>query len=307
MRTVQRTVEGAAVRDVAAIGAAMVAVGASFGAVAVAAGLPGWAAVVMSVLVYAGGAQFMAVGLVATGSPLAAVLAGLLLNARHLPFGLALADSIGRPLWRRLLGSHLMTDEATAFALARPAGGARRRAFWLAGILLFLAWNVGTVLGVLAGGVVGDPAAFGLDAAFPAGLIALLLPALRDRDTRRVALAGAVLAVLATPLLPAGLPVLLALAGPAVLAVAAVRRGRRAANAGGSHPPNVPVAGGSRTPNAPGAGGSHTANVPVAGGGTVLGTAAEPPGGVGEPVRAGERTPPRGGSVPVGRTGEGSC
>ncbi|MEV5766591.1 AzlC family ABC transporter permease [Micromonospora sp. NPDC052213] len=284
MRTVQRTVEGAAVRDVAAIGAAMVAVGASFGAVAVAAGLPGWAAVVMSVLVYAGGAQFMAVGLVATGSPLAAVLAGLLLNARHLPFGLALADSIGRPLWRRLLGSHLMTDEATAFALARPAGGARRRAFWLAGTLLFLAWNVGTVLGVLAGGVVGDPAAFGLDAAFPAGLIALLLPALRDRDTRRVALAGAVLAVLATPLLPAGLPVLLALAGPAVLAVAAVRRGRRAATAGGS-----------RTPNAP-----------VAGGGTVPGAAAEPPGGVGEPVRAGERTP-RGGSLPVGRTGEGSC
>ncbi|MFG3712145.1 AzlC family ABC transporter permease [Micromonospora sp. NPDC047730] len=295
MRTVQRTVEGAAVRDVAAIGAAMVAVGASFGAVAVAAGLPGWAAVVMSVLVYAGGAQFMAVGLVATGSPLAAVLAGLLLNARHLPFGLALADSIGRPLWRRLLGSHLMTDEATAFALARPAGGARRRAFWLAGTLLFLAWNVGTVLGVLAGGVVGDPAAFGLDAAFPAGLIALLLPALRDRDTRRVALAGAVLAVLATPLLPAGLPVLLALAGPAVLAVAAVRRGRRAAK-GGSHAPNAPVAGGSRAPNAP-----------VAGGGTVAGTAAEPPGGVGKPVRAGERTPPRGGSVPVGQTGEGSC
>ncbi|MEU4639527.1 AzlC family ABC transporter permease [Micromonospora sp. NPDC023814] len=293
MRTVQRTVEGAAVRDVAAIGAAMVAVGASFGAVAVAAGLPGWTAVVMSVLVYAGGAQFMAVGLVATGSPLAAVLAGLLLNARHLPFGLALADSIGRPLWRRLLGSHLMTDEATAFALARPAGGARRRAFWLAGTLLFLAWNVGTVLGVLAGGVVGDPAAFGLDAAFPAGLIALLLPALRDRDTRRVALAGAVLAVLATPLLPAGLPVLLALAGPAVLAVAAVRRGRRAANAGGGHPPV--------------AGGGHPPNAPVAGGGTVPGTAAEPPGGVGEPVRAGERTPPRGGSVPVGRTGEGSC
>ncbi|MER5335616.1 AzlC family ABC transporter permease [Micromonospora sp. NPDC002717] len=295
MRTVQRTVEGAAVRDVAAIGAAMVAVGASFGAVAVAAGLPGWAAVVMSVLVYAGGAQFMAVGLVATGSPLAAVLAGLLLNARHLPFGLALADSIGRPLWRRLLGSHLMTDEATAFALARPAGNARRRAFWLAGTLLFLAWNVGTVLGVLAGGVVGDPAAFGLDAAFPAGLIALLLPALRDRDTRRVALAGAVLAVLATPLLPAGLPVLLALAGPAVLAVAAVRRGRRAANVSGSATPNAPVVGGSRTPNKP-----------VAGDGTVPGAAVEPPGGVGEPVRAGERTP-RGGSVRVGRAGEGPC
>ncbi|WP_433529274.1 AzlC family ABC transporter permease [Micromonospora sp. CA-263727] len=224
MRTPERTPGAAMIRDVAAIGAAMVAVGASFGAVAVAAGLPGWAAVVMSVLVYAGGAQFMAVGLVAAGSPLAAVLAGLLLNARHLPFGLTLGDTIGRRLRHRLLGSHLMTDETTAFTLARPPGAVRRRAFWLAGTLLFLAWNAGTVLGVLAGGVAGDPAALGLDAAFPAGLIALLLPTLRDRETRQVALAGAVLAVLTTPLLPAGLPVLLALAGPALLAARQLRR-----------------------------------------------------------------------------------
>jgi 4-azaleucine resistance transporter AzlC len=211
------------VRDVAAIGAAMVAVGASFGAMAVAAGLPGWATVAMSVFVYAGGAQFMAVGLVAAGSPLAAVLAGLLLNARHLPFGLTLGDSLGHQRWRRLLGSHLMTDEATAFALARPAGGARHRAFWLAGTLLFLAWNAGTLLGVLAGGALGDPAALGLDAAFPAGLIALLLPTLRDPRTRTVALSGAGLAVLATPVLPAGLPVLLAL-GALVVPVLLRRR-----------------------------------------------------------------------------------
>ncbi|MFF4810874.1 AzlC family ABC transporter permease [Micromonospora chersina] len=223
MRTAYRTGDARVLRDVAAIGAAMVAVGASFGAVAVAAGLPAWATVAMSVLVYAGGAQFMAVGLVAAGSPLAAVLAGLLLNARHLPFGLALGGALGPRRRQRLLGSHLMTDEATAFALARPAGPGRRRAFWLAGVLLFLAWNAGTGLGVLAGGAVGDPAALGLDAAFPAGLAALLLPSLRDRETRRVALTGAGLAVLATPLLPAGLPVLLALAA-LVLPLLARRR-----------------------------------------------------------------------------------
>ncbi|MEU5552323.1 AzlC family ABC transporter permease [Micromonospora sp. NPDC047793] len=223
MRTPERTPGAGVLRDVAAIAAAMVAVGASFGAVAVAAGIPGWAAVTMSVLVYAGGAQFMAVGLLAAGSPVAAVLAGLLLNARHLPFGLTLGDTIGRRLRRRLLGSHLMTDEATAFTLARPPGADRRRAFWLAGVLLFLAWNAGTVLGVLAGGVAGDPAALGLDAAFPAGLIALLLPSLRDPETRRMALAGALVAVLTTPLLPAGLPVLLALAGPGLLAVRRIR------------------------------------------------------------------------------------
>ncbi|SBT48661.1 AzlC family ABC transporter permease [Micromonospora narathiwatensis] len=219
MRTAYRTGDAAVLRDVAAIGAAMVAVGASFGAVAVAAGLPGWATLAMSVFVYAGGAQFMAVGLVVAGSPLAAVLAGLLLNARHLPFGLALGGSLGPARWRRLLGSHLMTDEATAFALARPAGPARRHAFWVAGALLFVAWNAGTLLGVLAGGAVGDPAVLGLDAAFPAGLAALLLPSLRDARTRRVALTGALLAVLATPFLPAGLPVLLALAAVVVPAL----------------------------------------------------------------------------------------
>ena len=80
------------VRDVAALGAASALVGVSFGAIASAAGLPAWAVVTMSCLVFAGGAQFMAVGMIAVGSPVAAVVGGLLLNARHLPFGLSIAD-----------------------------------------------------------------------------------------------------------------------------------------------------------------------------------------------------------------------
>ena len=217
MRTVKRTPRLPLARDVATVAVAMLAVGASFGAIAVASGLPAWAAITMSVIVFAGGAQFMAVGLIAAGSPVAAVLAGLLLNVRHLPFGLALAETIG-PRWRdRLVGSHLMTDESTAFGLAQPAGSDRRRAYWVAGTGWFLAWNLGTVLGVLLGAQVGDPQRFGLDAAFPAGLLAMLMPALRESRTRRVALTGAAVAVLTTPVLPAGLPVLLALTGLAVL------------------------------------------------------------------------------------------
>lgn len=216
-----------------AISAAMLAVGASFGAIAVAAGLPVWAVVAMSAILYAGGAQFMAVGLISTGNPLAAVFAGLLINARHLPFGLALDGALGDRWRHRLVGSHLMTDEATAFSLAQPAGAERRRAFWLAGIVLFVAWNVGTLLGVLLGSSAGNPATFGLDAAFPAGLLALLLPSLRDRKTRAVVVVGAVIAVLATPLLPAGLPVLLSLAG---LAVPTLRRPRH----GGGEPTGEP-------------------------------------------------------------------
>jgi 4-azaleucine resistance transporter AzlC len=204
-------------RNVLAIGLACLAIGVSFGAITVASGLPGWAAIAMSVFVFAGGAQFMAVGLVAAGNPFAAVFAGLLLNARHVPFGLALGDTLGTRWRDKLVGSHIMTDESVAFALSRPAGPARRRAYWATGATLFVLWNIGAVLGVLLGGAVGDTDALGLDAAFPAGLIALLLPALRDRDTRGVALTGAAIAVVTTPFLPAGLPVLLALGGLGVL------------------------------------------------------------------------------------------
>ena len=228
MRTVQRTApDRALLRDAAAIAAAMVAVGASFGAIAMAYGLPTWVPFAMSSIVFAGGAQFLAVGLIAAGNPIAAVLAGLLLNARHLPFGLAVAATVG-PRWRdRLIGAHLMTDEVVAFTLAEQDPVRRRRTYWLIGVTLFTSWNAGTALGVLLGGATGDPQAFGLDAAFPAGLFALILPSLKDRDTRRVAVTGAVLAVLATPVLPAGLPVLCALLGLLVLFCPAPPSSRR--------------------------------------------------------------------------------
>jgi 4-azaleucine resistance transporter AzlC len=222
-------------RDLLALGAAMVGVGASFGAIAKTAGLPTWAVIAMSTIVFAGGAQFMAVGLISAGNPLAAVFGGLLINTRHLPFGLALDGALGDRWWHRLLGSHLMTDEAVAFALAQPPGRARRRAFWLAGAAIFLFWNAGTLLGVLLGSVAGDPATFGLDAAFPAGLLALVLPSLRDRQTRAAVVLGVLVAVVTTPLLPAGLPVLLALAGLLVLALP------RRRSSGGPAEPATPV------------------------------------------------------------------
>lgn len=223
MRTIQRTL----VRDAAAIAAAMVAVGASFGAIAIAYGLPVWVPFLMSTVVFAGGSQFLAVGLLAA-SPVAAVLAGLLLNARHLPFGMAIGSSMGARRRDRLIGSHLMTDEVVAFTLAEDDPAQRRRTYWLIGITLFTSWNLGTALGVLLGASVGDYETLGLDAAFPAALIALILPSLRDRPTRLVALTGAAVAVLATPVLPAGLPVLCALLGLLTL-LRPLRPGRAAA------------------------------------------------------------------------------
>jgi 4-azaleucine resistance transporter AzlC len=233
MRTISRTTDPALVRDVGALGLAAGAVGVSFGAIAVGGGVPVELAVAMSVLVFAGGAQFLAVGLLAAGSPVAAVVAGLLLNARHLPFGLALGDTLGARWRHRLVGAHLMVDESVAFALARAGTDERRRAYWLTGGTLFVTWNLGTIVGGLLGSI-GDPTTWGLDAAFPAGLLALLLPSLRDRRTRIVAMLGATIAVVTTPLLPAGLPVLLALAG--LVALVGFPRGHRPQPAGVAGP-----------------------------------------------------------------------
>jgi len=107
----------------------------------------------------------------------------------------------------------VITDESVAFAL-RPGDSARRRpAFWGCGVALFAAWNVAVLAGVLLGSAVRDTGAFGLDATFPAVMLALALPTLSTRPTRVAAGTGALIAVALTPVLPAGLPLLAALGG----------------------------------------------------------------------------------------------
>jgi 4-azaleucine resistance transporter AzlC len=208
MRSIWRTLDRNLARDVALVCLADAIVGVSFGAIAVASGLPVWLPMLLSVVVFAGAAQFMFVGIIASGgNPIAAVIAGLLVNARHLPFGFALGDILGDRSTRRVAGSHLMVDETVAFALAQPHAERRRAAYWASGIGLFVSWNVGVLIGAFGG------TALGLDAAFPAVLLALLVPSLRDAGTRRAALAGVAIALATAPFLPAGVPVLLALAG----------------------------------------------------------------------------------------------
>ncbi|EPH39428.1 AzlC family ABC transporter permease [Streptomyces aurantiacus] len=202
-------------RDIALVWAADLVVGVSFGAIAVAGGLPLWVPVTMSLFVYAGSAQFSAAAVLTGGGGAAAAAAtGLLLNSRTAAFSLAVADSLGRSWAARLIGAHLITDETAAFVLAQPDRRSRKAAFWISGIGLFAAWNISVLGGALAGSALGDTGRFGLDAAFPAVLLALVLPAVRgDGNARRAGALGAVIAVAATPVLPAGAPVLLALLG----------------------------------------------------------------------------------------------
>ncbi|MET9002217.1 AzlC family ABC transporter permease [Amycolatopsis sp. NPDC004169] len=214
MRSIWRTLDRALARDIGLVCLADCLVGVSYGAIAVSSGFPLWLPMLMSLLVFAGASQFMFVGIVAAGgNPFAAVLAGLLANARHLPFGFALGDVLGKRWAARLAGSHLMIDESVAFALAEREAHRRRAAYWACGIGLFASWNIGVVAGAYAGTAISDTDAFGLDAAFPAVLLALVLPSLRDKAARLPVLIGVLVALAATPFLPAGLPVLLALAG----------------------------------------------------------------------------------------------
>jgi 4-azaleucine resistance transporter AzlC len=219
MSSIYRTLGRGALRDIALACLAVWVIGLSYGAIAVASGFPVWFPAVQGTLVLAGASEFLFIGIVAAGgNPIAASLAGLLVNARHLPYGLALPDVIGPGRgWRRLLGSHVMNDESVVFALAQDDLPRKRAAYWACGLGVLICWPAGASLGALAGSFLHDTNAFGLDATFPAVILALIVPALRDRVTALAAVIGAAIALAATPFLPAGLPVLLALGGTLVL------------------------------------------------------------------------------------------
>lgn len=198
-------------RDAATIAVAAGMIGVSFGVVAAGKGIPFEKIQVMSLTVFAGGSQFVLVGGVGSGLA-AAVLAGLVLNARHIAFGLSVAPLVGGPLWRRALSGYIVLDESTAYALAQPEPRLARQGFYAVGVMLFVAWQAGTAIGALAGEAI-DYKAFGVDAAFPAGLLAMLGPQLDRASARLAAVLGAAIAVAATPLVPRGVPMLVAVAG----------------------------------------------------------------------------------------------
>lgn len=199
-------------RDALAIGAAVGVFGATFGVLAVAAGLTPLQTQAMSLLVFTGASQFAAVGVIESGgTPAAAVGSALLLAARNGLYGVSLSRYVRGGRLRRLVGAQLVIDESTAMATAHPE--ATPRAFWVTGLSVFGFWNLGTLLGALGGEAIGDPTTLGLDAAFPAGFVALMAPHLRRRDGRVAAAVGGAVAIVTVPFVPAGVPILLAAVG----------------------------------------------------------------------------------------------
>jgi 4-azaleucine resistance transporter AzlC len=200
------------VRAAAPLAVAVAAFGISFGVLAQAAGWGAVAPVVMSVTTFGGSAQFAAVSVLGAGGGVAAATAAaLLLNSRYIPLGIAIAPEVRGSLWRRLLESQLVVDES--WALAHRGGGRfDRRLLIGAGLSLYLAWVLGTMAGVLGGEALGDPAKLGLDAAFPALFLGLLVRQVHTRVALVAALLGAAIALSLVPVAPPGVPIIAAVA-----------------------------------------------------------------------------------------------
>lgn len=187
----------------------------SFGVGSVSAGASIAQTCAMSLLVFTGASQFSLVSVLGAGGSASSALAGAgLLAVRNAVYGLSLAPHLfgrdrpyGRSTGRRLVAAQLVIDETTAMATAQEDPFHRRTAFWITGISIYLFWNVGTLIGALAGSAI-DPETFGLDAAFPAAFVAMLWPSLRDPRARLAAGLGAAICLVLIPFVPVGIPVL---------------------------------------------------------------------------------------------------
>jgi 4-azaleucine resistance transporter AzlC len=168
------------------------------------------AAIVMSVIVFAGSAQFAALAVLsAGGGALPAIVAGTLLNLRFVAMGIAIAPWMTHGSLGRALRGQALID--ASWALANRGGGRFDTEFLLGSTLIqYPAWVLGTVVGVIAGASIGNPDTLGLDAIFPAFFLGLLVAELRRPQGRPVAALGAVIALVLTPLTPAGVPIIVA-------------------------------------------------------------------------------------------------
>jgi 4-azaleucine resistance transporter AzlC len=199
-------------RAIAPFTVAAFAFGVSFGLLARAAGMGVAAPIVMSATTFAGSAQFAAASVLdAAGGALAAVAAAVLLNVRYAPLGVAAAPWFEGPRWRRLAEAQLIVDESWALS-ARDGGRFDVPVLLGAGLTLYPFWVGGTALGVLGGDLLGDPEQLGLDAAFPALFLALLVPQVRGRRGLAAAVLGGAVALALIPFAPAGVPIVAAAA-----------------------------------------------------------------------------------------------
>lgn len=205
--------KGSVVSTSIGVGFAVGLYGTSFGALSVAAGLDFWQTQALSLLMFSGGSQFALVGVIATGGAAAiwpAIVSAWLIGVRNGFYAIRMSSLLGVSGLLRTVSAQLTIDESTAVATAQSNQVDAKKGFWFTGIAVFVFWNSFTALGAILGGIMGDPRRYGLDAAAAVAFLALVWPQLRSRQSNTVAALAFIVAVLLSPVLPAGLPVIAA-------------------------------------------------------------------------------------------------
>lgn len=215
------------------VAAATALYGISFGALAVAAGLDVWQAVVLSAVMFTGGSQFALIGTLATGGGFgAATAAASLLGVRNAIYGVQLNSLLALPTRLHPLAAQLTIDESMATAMAQGDLAEQRRGFWTAGLGVWVGWTSLTLAGALLGERLGDPRVFGLDGAAVAAFTGLLWPRLKGGDAWALAGVCAVVTAACLPTLPPGVGLLVAAGVAAAWALVRHRWGRHAGEVG---------------------------------------------------------------------------
>ncbi|MGI5438113.1 AzlC family ABC transporter permease [Streptomyces shenzhenensis] len=220
--------DSAVVRDALGVGVAVGLSGFAFGVTSAGSGLSVLQTCALSLLVFTGASQFALVGaLAAGGGPVAAAAGAFFLGVRNAFYGLRLSQVLALSRVVRPFAAQWVIDETTAVSLAQSTRRAARLGFLVTGVSLYVLWNLTTLLGALGAEAIGDTDAWGLDAAGPAVFLALLAPMLKSVTERAVAGLAVLLGLGLLPVLPAGVPVLVAaLAAPLALFVEGRRGGR---------------------------------------------------------------------------------
>ena len=205
-------------RDSFSVSLTVGAYGIAFGAAGVAAGFSVFQSCLLSLLTFSGASQFAIVGVIgAGGSALSGITTASLLGIRNGLYGLRMAPLLHVKGLRRVVAAQITIDESTGVALSQEERGeaAMRQGFWLTGFGVYIFWNIFTLVGALGAQAMGDPAAWGLDAAVPAAFLGLVWPRLKKNSDRILAACAALLSLALTPILPAGIPII----STAILAV----------------------------------------------------------------------------------------
>lgn len=185
--------------------------GTAFGAAGIAAGFSVLQTCLLSLLAFSGASQFAVVGVMgAGGTAIAAIATASLLGVRNMLYALRMAPLLHVSGFKKVVAAQVTIDESTGVALSQEQLGteAMKQGFWLTGFGVYIFWNIFTLLGALGAQAMGNPSAWGLDAAVPAAFLGLVWPRLTNKLERALAICALVLAVLLSPVLSAGLPII---------------------------------------------------------------------------------------------------